>query len=47
VRSEQHELALFMTPLQRVRYLALQEQLRKRMEEIRQGRAAEDGTTRP
>jgi inactivated superfamily I helicase len=47
VRSEQHELALFMTPLQRVRYLALQEQLRKRMEEIRQGRAAEDGATRP
>jgi periplasmic protein CpxP/Spy len=47
VRSEQHELALFMTPLQRVRYLALQEQLRKRMEEIRQGRAAEDVTTRP
>ena len=40
VRNEQHELALFMTPLQRVRYLALQEQLRQRMDAIRQRRGA-------
>jgi periplasmic protein CpxP/Spy len=36
VREEQHELSLFMTPLQRVRYLALQEQLRQRIEALRQ-----------
>jgi periplasmic protein CpxP/Spy len=36
LRDEQHELSLFMTPLQRVRYLALQEQLRQRIEMLRQ-----------
>jgi hypothetical protein len=36
VRAEQRELSLFLTPTQRVRYLALQEQLRQRMEELRQ-----------
>jgi hypothetical protein len=36
VRGEQRELSLFMTPLQRVRYLALQEQLRQRVEALRQ-----------
>ncbi len=36
VRAEQRELSLFLTPTQRVRYLALQEQLRQRMEVLRQ-----------
>lgn len=36
VRAEQQELKQFMTPLQRVRYLALQEQLRQRIESLRQ-----------
>lgn len=36
VRAEQQELKQFMTPLQRVRYLALQEQLRQRIEALRQ-----------
>jgi periplasmic protein CpxP/Spy len=42
VREEQQELKQFMTPLQRVRYLALQEQLRQRIEALRQraGRGA-------
>jgi Spy/CpxP family protein refolding chaperone len=40
VRGEQRELAMFMTPLQRVRYLALQEQLRQRIEALRQRRRA-------
>ncbi|HWZ57548.1 MAG TPA: hypothetical protein VNW46_01130 [Gemmatimonadaceae bacterium] len=43
VRGEQRELALFITPLQRVRYLALQEQLRQRVEALRQ-RARAGGT---
>lgn len=46
-RNEQRELSLFLTPLQRVKYLALQEQLRQQMERLRQaalagGKAPED-----
>ena len=46
-RNEQRELSLFLTPLQRVKYLALQEQLRQQMERLRQaalarGQAPED-----
>jgi hypothetical protein len=37
VRNEQRELSLFLTPLQRVKYLALQEQLRQQVERLRQG----------
>ncbi|HXG70068.1 MAG TPA: Spy/CpxP family protein refolding chaperone [Gemmatimonadaceae bacterium] len=38
IESEQRELAAFLTPLQRARYLALQAQMRKRAEELtRQG----------
>jgi hypothetical protein len=33
--SEQRELAAFMTPLQRAQYLGIQEQIRRRMEEMR------------
>ena len=32
---EQRELAAFMTPVQRAQYLAIQDQLRRRMEEMR------------
>jgi hypothetical protein len=43
IRDEQHELSQFMTPLQRVRYLALQEQLRQRIEALRQRAGARSG----
>ena len=36
VEREQRELAAFLTPVQRVKYLVLQEQVRKRVEEFRQ-----------
>jgi hypothetical protein len=39
-RNEQRELSLFLSPLQRVKYLALQEQLRLQMERLRQGALA-------
>jgi Spy/CpxP family protein refolding chaperone len=35
VETEQRELEAFLTPVQRVRYLGLQEQLRKRADEMR------------
>ena len=38
VRQEQNDLARFMTPLQRAGYLALQDQLRRRIEEMRRTR---------
>jgi protein CpxP len=34
VESEQKELALFMTPVQRARYIALQQQFRRRAQEL-------------
>jgi hypothetical protein len=37
--DEQRELATFMTPLQRAKYLALQEQFRRRAEALRRTRA--------
>jgi periplasmic protein CpxP/Spy len=37
--EEQRELAAFMTPLQRARYAALQEQVRRRVENLRRQRA--------
>jgi hypothetical protein len=39
-RNEQRELSLFLTPLQRVKYLALQEQLRQQVEKLRQANLA-------
>jgi len=36
--NEQKELAGFMTPMQRAKYFAIQDELRRRMEEIRQQR---------
>jgi periplasmic protein CpxP/Spy len=47
IREEQHELSQFMTPLQRVRYLALQEQLRQRIEALRQRAGARHGRSNP
>lgn len=37
VESEQRQLAAFMSPVQRARYFALQEQFRRRLEEMRRG----------
>ena len=45
VAQEQRDLAEFMTPLQRARYTALQEQVRRRIEQmLRQNRAGRDTT---
>ncbi len=43
-RNEQTELSLFLSPLQRVKYLALQEQLRQQMERLRQAALARGET---
>jgi hypothetical protein len=43
-RNEQRELSLFLTPLQRVKYLALQEQLRQQMDKLRQANLARGQT---
>lgn len=39
VDQEQHELSQFMTPAQRARYTALQEQVRRRVEQLRRRNA--------
>jgi hypothetical protein len=41
--EEQKEFATFMTPLQRAQYAALQEQLRRRAEELRRARGDSGG----
>jgi hypothetical protein len=41
--EEQRELATFMSPIQRAKYVALQEQLRRRVEGIRTGRPGPGG----
>ena len=38
VESEQRELAKFMTPIQRAKYFGLQNEIRKRMQELRERR---------
>jgi hypothetical protein len=38
LESEQRDLATIMTPVQRAKYMALQEQVRRRMEQMRQRR---------
>ena len=40
--QEQKDLAEFMTPLQRAKYTAIQEQVRQRIEQMRRRRAAAD-----
>jgi hypothetical protein len=49
LEQEQRDLAQFMTPLQRARYTALQEQVRRRIEQLlRKNRAAaKDSTVEP
>lgn len=46
METEQRELATFLTPVQRARYMALQEEIRKNMDEIRQ-RRSKDGDASP
>lgn len=43
VDDEQKELATFLTPLQRARYLDLQEKLRQRVEQLRRGQGRVGG----
>jgi protein CpxP len=38
IEAEQRELAEFMTPVQRVKFMALQEQMRRNLEQMRQRR---------
>ena len=48
--QEQKELAQFMTPVQRARYTALQEQVRRRIEQLlrqRQAASGDSGTPAP
>ena len=55
METEQRELAQFLTPLQRARYLALQDEIRRNMDEIRDRRGSSrsgerqppDSTVRP
>jgi hypothetical protein len=48
VAREQRDLAEFMTPLQRARYTALQEQVRRRIEQmVRQNRGPADSAFAP
>lgn len=39
MEAEQRELARFLTPVQRARYIALQEEIRRNMEQIRERRS--------
>jgi Spy/CpxP family protein refolding chaperone len=48
LEAEQRELSQFLTPVQRARYLGLQEQFRRRVEELRQGQGGgRPGATGP
>lgn len=38
IEAEQRDLATVMTPIQRAKFMALQEQIRRRLDEMRQGR---------
>lgn len=40
LEAEQRDLAAIMTPIQRAKYMAVQEQVRRRLEQMRQRRAA-------
>jgi hypothetical protein len=43
VTREQRELATFLTPVQRARFIALQEQMQRAVQQARQRRAAAAG----
>ncbi|HST08592.1 MAG TPA: hypothetical protein VLJ83_10485 [Gemmatimonadaceae bacterium] len=47
VESEQKDLARFMTPVQRARYIALQQQFRRRTQELSGQRAAKHAAKTP
>lgn len=47
IAREQRELSAFLTPVQRVKYLVLQEQMRRRVEEFRQRPWQRGGPGRP
>lgn len=48
VEAEQKELATFLTPVQRARLFGMEEQIRRRMEEMRDGRGmGQPGSVRP
>ncbi len=47
MESEQRELAAFLTPLQRAKYFAIQEQVRRQIERGRGGRPLEPGDSSP
>lgn len=47
VEREQRDLAAFMSPVERARYLAVQEQVRRMLEEMRERRAAGRGRLPP
>lgn len=47
VAGEQRELAKFLTPVQRAKYLGLQNQLRQRMEQLQRRGGARDGRRVP
>ena len=46
VQQEQRELSTFLSPVQRARYLDLQERLRRRVEELRRGQQRRGGGAR-
>ena len=47
LQREQQELAKFLTPVQRAKYLVLQDQVRRRLEETRREGAATQAPARP
>jgi hypothetical protein len=47
LESEQRDLATIMTPIQRARYMALQEQVRRQVEQRRGGGGQGQGRRRP
>ncbi|MBC7791837.1 MAG: hypothetical protein H7Z74_17965 [Anaerolineae bacterium] len=46
LEQEQRDLAAFLTPVQRAKYMAVQEQIRNRMDEMRQNREGKQGAAR-
>jgi Spy/CpxP family protein refolding chaperone len=46
-RQEQSDLAAFLTPVQRAKYMGLQEQMRSRVEELRRSRSDRSRRPRP
>lgn len=46
-RKEQSELSAFLTPVQRAKYMGLQEQMRERVDDLRRKSSARRGRPRP